>query len=439
MSLKVETVLRDFVDAQPDFISKRFVIAYSGGCDSHVLLHTVAVLKAQSPVLFPSLKAIHINHQIHPNSAQWAQHCVEVARNLEIPCQVININLNLKKGESLEAKAREARYQAIQSCLEENDILLTAHTQDDQAETLLLQLLRGAGVQGLSAMGVCKVFGCTYHYRPLLSITRENIETASRFYNLSWITDDSNENLRFDRNFIRHQILPLLKTRFNGVVSTLSRSAQLCQEAAKLQEIQAESDFNEICVSDSNQINQVKFIALSFERQKAVIRYWIFKNNKPYPSKLKLEEMVRQMNNTRLDASPSIEWKRNVIRRYKQNWYLSDFSLTKTNPLNFTLEKVQGSGYKLAIINNINELSIKYRQGGERCKPAGQPFSKSLKKWFQIFEIPPWLRDQVPLIYYQQILIGVVGYFICEGWQVEEEKEWGVIVRFLSSDPIISC
>lgn len=431
MPLAVEAALREFLSEWPELLSKRFVIAYSGGRDSHVLLQAVAILKEQSSSLFPTLKAIHINHQINPKSAQWAQHCLEVARNLNIPCQVINLNIDLKKGESLEARAREARYQAIQLHLEENDILLTAHTQDDQAETLLLQLLRGSGVQGLSAMGVSKRLGSTYHYRPLLSVTREAIEEASQVYHLSWITDDSNDNLRFDRNFIRHQILPLLKTRFKGAVSSLSRSAQLCQEAAKIQEAQAESDFEQIRASSIDQIRGQNLSQLTFERQKAVIRYWIFKNNKPYPSKIKLEEMMRQINTARPDAKPCIDWSGGLIRRYKQNWYMGDTTQEPVcrSSFNFNLEKAQGIGYKLKTTDNINNISIKYRQGGERCKPAGQPFSKSLKKWFQIFEIPPWLRDQVPLVYYQEVLIGAVGYFICEGWQVEGEEEWGVVLH----------
>lgn len=425
MPLALHRALLDFVNNHPALVSKRWVVGYSGGRDSHVLLQTLALVQAQFNL---KLKAIHVNHQIHLQASQWAQHCQNIAYAFNIECQILNVNLALKKGESIEAKARELRYEAIRNHLEPNDILLTAHTQDDQAETVLLQLIRGAGVQGLSAMGECKALGSTFHYRPLLSITREQIEKASIAYGLSWITDDSNDNVRFDRNFIRHDILPLLKSRFKGVVPSLARSAQLCQEAASAQQVQAQSDFEKIYCEGLEGVDEIKgleLIKLPFERQKAVIRYWIAKNNYLYPSKVKLEDMLRQMNTARLDSTPSITWAGGVVRRYKQNWYLSK-QLNQRISFDFRFEKVQGRGFKLALIEDLSQIRVGYRVGGERCKPTGQAFSKSLKKWFQIFEIPIWMREAVPLIYYQDQLIGAVGYFICEGWQVAEREEWGV-------------
>jgi tRNA(Ile)-lysidine synthase len=391
-------------------LSKNWVIGYSGGRDSHVLLHAAAKLKKNN------LSAIHVNHQINPNSKQWADHCQYTAKALGIECLVLDIHLDLKKGESLEAKARDARYEAIKAHLTSNDIFLSAHTQDDQAETLLLQLIRGSGVQGLSAMGDSKSLGFSVHYRPLLAITREEIEQASLSYGLTWITDDSNDNLRFDRNFIRHEILPLLKNRFKGVVSSLARSAKLCQEAAKAQERQAAQDFRKVACTNLDQINGVELSKLDFEHQKAVLRYWIAKNNKSYPSKAKLEDILEQINKARSDSMPAIVWGENVIRRYKQNWYIaSNKSLPRSD--DFSLEKLQAQGYRLDKIKSVSDLTLKYRSGGERCKPAGSPFSKSLKKWFQILEIPLWERNEIPLVYYQDELIGVLGYFICEGWQ----------------------
>lgn len=424
--LRVESALERFIKTYPELANKRWVIGYSGGRDSHVLLHSLATFLSPS-----TLKAIHVNHQINPQASTWAQHCERTAQALGIECQILKVALELDKGESLEAKARKLRYQAIQAHLEEEDVLLTAHTQDDQAETLLLQLIRGAGVQGLSSMGECKPFGKNLHYRPLLSVTREEIEKASLAYSISWITDDSNENRRFDRNFIRHEILPLLKDRFKGVVPSLARSAQLCQEAANTQMAQAALDFQTIASKKRDQIDTSTLNQLSVERQKAVIRYWIFQNNHLYPSKAKLEDILNQMNHASWDAMPCIRWGESVLRRYKQHWYLS--KIEPREALDFSLEKVQGRGLNLALIADLSKLTIKLRKGGERCKPVGQPFSKSLKKWFQIFEIPVWMRESIPLIYYQETLIGVLGHFICEGWQVAGKHEWGLEVALKSS------
>lgn len=428
MPQNIHRALCHFLEHHPELNTKRLVIGYSGGRDSHVLLQACATLKNNLIVPDLKLKSIHVNHQIHPHAAQWAAHCIDISTSLDIPCQVLNITLNLQKGESLEARARDARYHAILEQLKPNDVLLTAHTQDDQAETLLLQLIRGAGVQGLSSMGESKQFGHTVHYRPLLSITREQIEVASGAYNLSWITDDSNSDQRFDRNFIRHQILPILKTRFKGVVPSLARTAQLCQEAANLQQAQAQDDFEKINHKINNQINGLDLIKLPFERQKGVIRYWIAKNNMSYPSKVKLEDMIRQINYARVDTNPCITWSDGILRRYKQNWYLLSSKEAFSKSIDFNIKKIQGKGFKLEAIEHIDALNIRYRQGGECCKPAGAAFSKSLKKWFQILEIPTWMRDDVPLVYYHDVLIGALGYFICEGWQVVDVEEWGIEV-----------
>lgn len=435
MPQNIQKALCDFLAHHPYLHTQRLVIGYSGGRDSHVLLQACAALKKD---LMPhlNLKALHVNHHINSNAAHWAAHCIHIAHSLEIPCQVLNITLDLQKGQSLEARARDARYVAIVEQLEPNDVLLTAHTQDDQAETLLLQLIRGAGVQGLSCMGESKQIGHTLHYRPLLAITREQIEAASVVYGLSWIIDDSNSDERFDRNFIRHQILPILKTRFKGAVPSLARSAHLCQEAAYLQQAQAQHDFETIQDTVKNQMNGVEFIKLPFTRQKAVIRYWIAKNNMAYPSKVKLEDMIRQINYARQDATPCITWGGGILRRYKQNWYLFNSKQVFSKTFDFTIKKIQGTGFTLEAIENIADLSIGYRDATQRCKPAGAAFSKPLKKWFQILEIPIWLRDTVPLLYYKGVLIGVLGYFICEGWQVIDKEEWGfeVILERLSQD-----
>lgn len=421
MSLAVDTALLNFVKNNAVLSTKRWVIGYSGGRDSHVLLHTMAQFHSSLPSL--SLKAIHVNHQLHSEAEKWAEHCQKTARTLGIECKILRVDLELKKGESLEAKAREKRYQAIVENLSPNDILLTAHTQDDQAETLVLQLIRGAGVQGLSCMGVCKPLGHTFHYRPLLSVSREDIEMASIAYGLTWITDDSNENIRFDRNFIRHEILPLLKARFKGVVPSLARSAQLCQEAARAQEAQAHTDFKTITRAKGDQIEATALIRLPFERQKAAIRYWIAKNGYAYPSKVKLEDIIHQINTARLEAQPCIKWLGGMVRRYHTHWYILP-PIEKPNlEKAFTIQRQKGQGFRGSYFEDLSQLTIHYRQGGERCKPTGHPFSKSLKKWFQIFNIPTWVRDTIPLVYYQDTLIGALGYFICEGWQANAEEE----------------
>ncbi|MCL5802079.1 MAG: tRNA lysidine(34) synthetase TilS, partial [Gammaproteobacteria bacterium] len=208
------------------FPAARYWVAYSGGLDSHVLLHALAHLAAASDSTRPhkilpppltgggrgeggfELHAVHVDHGLQPNSAQWVKHCEEVCAELQIPLHSLQIKIKLEQGESLEAAARDARYQAIAVLIEDGDALLTAHHQDDQAETVLLQLLRGAGPAGLAGMPECSAFSKGLHVRPLLNFTQAQLRIYAETHHLAWVEDHSNRDLRFDRNYLRHEITP---------------------------------------------------------------------------------------------------------------------------------------------------------------------------------------------------------------------------------------
>ena len=191
-----------------------YLLAYSGGMDSHVLLHLLADL--QSAKKIPPLRAIYIDHGLQTIAATWAQHCEKITSALAIPYQSIALNLVPKQGESLEAVARQARYKTFAQQLQPNEILLTAHHQNDQAETVLLQLLRGSGVDGLAAMPVIKPFQAGQLLRPLLPYSRYDLECYAQQHQLNYIDDPSNINTDFDRNFLRQDILPRLQGRWKG-------------------------------------------------------------------------------------------------------------------------------------------------------------------------------------------------------------------------------
>jgi len=212
------------------------IIAYSGGLDSHVLLHAVAAMRAE--LTGCEFIAVHINHGLSEKAGQWTKHCANQCEVLNITFAHINVDAKNKTGESPEAVAREVRYQAFREFMQPGDCLLTAHHQDDQAETLLIQLLRGAGPRGLAAMPYYSDFAEGWHARPLLNFSRDELhEYAQQTFSQNqsaWIDDESNSDTRFDRNFLRHEIIPKLKARFPGMAATLSRSAGLCAEASGL-------------------------------------------------------------------------------------------------------------------------------------------------------------------------------------------------------------
>ena len=217
--------LRDIVGPRP-----RVVVAFSGGVDSTVLAY---VLARQRRVL-GGLRLVHIDHGLQPASAEWAKHCARVARSLRLPLVVLRANIERERGESPEAAARAARYDLLEQAMKRGEVLVTAQHRDDQVETLLLQLFRGAGVAGLAAMPRIAPFGPGHIARPLLDISRREIEAAARAAKLRWIEDPTNRDLRFSRNFLRHRLLPSIREHWPGVDRALARTSSNLAEAQTL-------------------------------------------------------------------------------------------------------------------------------------------------------------------------------------------------------------
>lgn len=279
-----------------------FVIAYSGGLDSHVLLHMMTQLQKENASL--KIRAVHVNHQINPAADQWEKHCENICRELTIPFYSEKITLNLKPGDSLEEEARVARYAVLKKYLDTSTVLLTAHTCNDQAETFLLQAMRGAGSKGLSAMPVKKKMGASYLIRPLLSFTREALERYARENNLHWIEDESNADPRFDRNFLRHNIFPLLKTRRVAIVENFARSAKLIAMQEKIIAEVIMHDFETIKTDDPKKIDLKKLGEFSDEKQTLLLREWFARNHLRLPNERHIQQIQQAVIQARSDAKP---------------------------------------------------------------------------------------------------------------------------------------
>jgi tRNA(Ile)-lysidine synthase len=289
----------------------KLILAYSGGLDSTVLLHQLA----SDPDIHKKLHAVHINHSLSPNADQWQQHCATVCEQLNIPFIAIKINIETKPGDSLEAVAREQRYAELAKFVTEGSALLTAQHQDDQAETILLQLFRGAGVKGLAAMPEQKSFGNGVLLRPLLNKTRDELLHYAQEHNLKWLEDESNQNQNFNRNYLRHTVMPLLQQRWPSITTTLSRSSQHCAEAAELLLELAEIDY-ELCQSDKqDHLRIINLKKLSRSRQKNVIRYWLQLNAVRAPNNKHLQKILDEVIAAKRGAAPLLCWKNVIIRR----------------------------------------------------------------------------------------------------------------------------
>lgn len=388
----------------------RYLVAFSGGLDSTVLLHALALLR---PKLNADVVAVHVNHGLSPHADDWAQHCADFCSQRNIPLRSRQVRLERAPAESLEALARHERYEAIRSEMADGDAVLTAHQKDDQTETLLLLLLRGSGTRGLSGMPRVRVFGPGLLMRPLLDVDRQELEAYARREDLRWLEDLSNRETRFDRNYLRHAVIPVLRGRWPSVSTTVARSAELCAEAETLVREQAAADI--VDARDGHCLSVKRLSLLSDARQRAALRLWLEEEGLPLPDHRRLVEIQRQMLEAKGDRIPKINWRGAEVYRYRGQ-------LIAHKPLpGFDARAVLAwpEGTALTLPAELGELhratssvagpiEIRFRGSGEIFRQGD--IHKPLKKFFQEHAVPPWLRDRVPLIYAAGELVGVGDY-----------------------------
>lgn len=412
-------------------------VAYSGGCDSHVLLHSLVVLR---PQLNCEIKAIHINHGLSPLANEWEEHCRGICEQLAVPYVSISVNAKAKNSSPEEA-ARHARYAEWKKLLKKDEVLLLAHHQDDQAETVLIQLLRGSGVKGLAAMPAKQSFAQGLLCRPMLNFLREEIYSYAVENSLNWIDDPSNFDTDFDRNFLRHEIVPLLKTRWPSLNKTLSRTASHQAEADHLLTELAQQDWQQL--KNNNQIKITSLLQLDEKRQRNVLRYWLASICKlTLPDTNHLNRILNEVLTAADDARPEVIWRGGEVRRYQGLLYAQEKLIEPANELILPWPDINapivlkhngaiisakpsvGRGLSQSKLKNA-EISLRFRQGGESCRPIGRGQTHQLKKLFQEWKIPPWLRSSVPLIFVNGELAQVLGFCHCEPFDAEEgESGW---------------
>ena len=414
--------------------AKRWVIAYSGGVDSHVLLQRCRQFLQHADNM-PELAAIHINHQLQQQADDWAAHCVTQAEALGVPLTVVKVKVEQLPQTSLEDQARKARYQVFETFLQPGDVLLQGHHANDQAETLILRLLRGSGSLGLGAMPQRRALGAGHLYRPLLDIPKVAIEAYAQELGLSWVEDPSNLQTLFDRNYVRAEVLPVIQKRWPQYLDNFSRAARLSAESAQLNAELAELDFQAI-VTEQGGLRVEPLLLLSRARCNNLLRYWLQRQCLPMPSEQQLLGVVETVLLAQDDAQPQLGWPGAEVYRFAGQLIarppLPEFdggvSLIWDTQLPVALsgagellpKRVAGRGLKL---NKFKQLRICYRQGGEICRPHGRGGSRKLKKLLQELAVPYWLRDRVPLLYVGEELVAVADLVIAEGWAAEKAEK----------------
>jgi tRNA(Ile)-lysidine synthase len=382
----------------------RFCVAFSGGLDSSVLLHAMAELARTAGV---ALRAVHVNHGLQPDAARWAAACRSQCEASATPLRVIDLELAAPAGASLEAAAREARYAALAGTLEPGEWLLTAHHCDDQLETVLIQLLRGAGVEGLAAMPPRAPFGVGWHARPLLAFERSSLAHYAEVHRLAWVEDPMNESLRFDRGWLRARILPAVRERWPGAAGTVARSSTHLAAAARMLREMADADAERAL--DDGRLSLAALAALSRDRQLNLLRAWLRREGLRVPPAARLIEALREFHGARDDGAPLLRWDGGELRRYRGRLYAMAPLPARGNAgpsgaAGGSIDLGPGLGRFALVAGRRGGLpagtawTIGFRCGGESLRPhAGRP-RKRLKDLCQEAGIVPWMRDRLPLV-----------------------------------------
>lgn len=416
------------------------VVAFSGGLDSTVLLALAVRFAKEQGV---AVRAVHIKHGLQAVGDAWPAHCAKVAAELGVSCDTIEVQVQLGPRISVEAAARQARYQAFSQAMNEHDILLTGHHLDDQAETLLLALKRGAGLAGLASMPLKRAFGPGQQWRPLLASSRQSLAVFAEQAGLQWVEDPSNSKSDFDRNFLRNRIFPLLLAQWPSFSHTVARSAQLCAEQMTLASEIAASDVAPL-MNPHGGLQVAGLQALSVARRNNALRYWL-QQQAVQTSRVQLATLWQEVALARADASPCMVLGQQQLRRYQGVLYVVEEQV-KPQPLTDLVSEQwldAGVGWlRLRWVEqgatlfgelDLTQLQLAFNQPGLRAQPVGRVGSRPLKKLWQEYAIPPWLRPQMPLLIGGEQLIAVPGLFVsapysplasAPGWQLDwQEKE----------------
>lgn len=415
--------LRDGLKLPPRCI---LAIAFSGGLDSTVLLHALARLRTEYPL---TLSAIHIDHGLHLDSARWAEQCRHVCQGLDIPFRVQRVQVADQAADGLEAAARRARYAAIAELLPADAALVTAHHADDQAETLLLQILRGAGVAGLAAMAWQRRAGSYVLLRPLLDVPRAALLAYAHEHQLSWIDDPSNQNIQLRRNFLRADIFPRLEEQWPGARAALVRTASHAAEAQALLEEMAAADLSACCaLAVTNLALSVPAVQrLSAPRRRNLLRFWLRQQHVSAPETRKLEELLGLLAGAPRSRHACVLSGGTAIWRYRDQLVAvpdqsappvtMDVSWNPSVPIHVTgagllrAEQAQGEGVSCARLKG-GLLRIRMRRGGEQIKLPGRRHHHALKKLLQGAGVPPWERARIPLLFLENRLVAVANRWV---------------------------
>jgi len=401
--------------------SGRVRVAFSGGLDSTVLLH--ALMKAG----VKDLAAVHVHHGLQAVADDWVSHCEQACAALGVPLQVSRVAVE-DAGHGIEAAAREARYAALRAGLQSGDTLATAHHRDDQAETVLLRLMRGTGPAGLAAIRPLTEFAPGWLWRPLLDVPREQLLAYARRHGLKWIEDPHNQSSRFSRSFLRAEILPRLLARWPAASRNLARAAELSAETAELLRELAVSDLDGLA-EPHGALSIPRLLALSPPRRRNLVRGWIEGRGLPMPFHDTLQRLDREVLEAAEDADPVLAWPGGEFRRYREQLFAmrvlpaapKKFEAEWNGRDDFELPPGCGRLHRPVARGRPWPCAVRLARPGDRFKPVGSAKTRSLKNLFQERGVPTWVRQRTPLLAREDGIVWIGGF----GWAADRDAGSG--------------
>lgn len=392
--------------------AQAYCVAYSGGMDSTVLLHLARVAQ------LPGLSACHVHHGLQPAADGWASHCQQQCAEWQIPLQLLHVSVANPHPQGPEAAAREARYAALRAALPASTIMMTAHHASDQAETVLLRLLRGTGVEGLAAMLPVSVFGADDTtqtlWRPLLKLPRVVLLAYAQQHGLRWVEDPHNGHPRYARSWLRTAVLPLLRQRWPDADAQLLRAAEHAADASLLLQGLAEELLPRV-QSDDGGLSISRLLALTAPQRRLLLRHWLRVLALPPVSTTLLQNLETEVLVARADAMPLLCWPGGELRRYRDRLYAGvplpsppeDFCLNWDGAAPLRLP----AGLGQLSSSRPQAMQVRFAKGGERIKPAGDTHTRTLRQLCQQAGIPPWWRLRLPLVFIGKELVSIAGHW----------------------------
>lgn len=396
--------------------------AYSGGLDSTALLHALAQCAAARE---RGLRAVHVDHGISDNSAAWARHCETFALALGVELVVRRVGVSRQPELGLEASARRARYAVIETLISPGEIVALAHHRDDQTETVLLKLLRGAGPEGLGAMRPMRRLGSGYAWRPLLGLPRAALREYANAYGLNWIGDPSNDDPGIDRNYLRLQVLPRIVARWPEAAASIAQSATWARSAAEFIDGESRRALARVQGLDPATLRFRDWLDLPEALRDPVMRQWLRGLGLAEPTHYQAAELVRQINEAGEDRQPCVRWPGVEVRRYRDLLYAMrplQFPPLDWNapfdggelklPLDLGTLRLSGAAANARL---AQPLHVRFRRGGENLRLAGRGPTRELRDLLQESGVPPWQRARLPLLFdADERLVAVADLFVGE-------------------------